>query len=90
MSSKIADLLDIKNDDYIYVKDSQDREYKFRVVGINTSYMANTGYVRREYLSNKVEGKYSYNTKYTCDDKYLKMSNIDEDESNKITNIFNI
>lgn len=52
--------------------------------------MANTGYVRREYLSNKVEGKYSYNIKYTCDDKYLKMSNIDEDESNKITNIFNI
>ncbi len=90
LSSKIADLLDIKVDDYIYVKDSQDREYKFRVIGINTSYMANIGYVRREYLSNKVEGKYSYNIKYTCDDKYLKMSNIDEDESNKITNIFNI
>ena len=90
LSSKIADLLGIKDNDYIYLEDLKGNEYKFKVVGINTSYMANIGYVKRSYISEKLEGKYSYNTKYTCDNKYLKMSSIDKEESDTITNIFNI
>lgn len=90
ISSKIADLIKVKVGDLLYLGDSNSNEYQYKIVGINNSYFGDTGYVDRKYLSEKITGDYSYNVKYTCDEKYLKMSDIEDSEREQISNIFNI
>lgn len=86
----IADIANVSVGDYIILKDSDDKEYRYKIVGVQDAFMGMQAYTKREAISNRFEGKFSYNQKYTCDSKYSNMSNIEKEELDKITSIFNI
>ena len=86
----IAEVANVDVGDYIILKGSDDKEYKYKVVGIQDAFMGTQAYTKREPLSIAFEGKLSYNQKYTCDSKYSNMSNIEKEELDMISGIFNI
>lgn len=89
INKNMAEIAKVEVGDTIILKDA-DTEYEWHVVGIQDSFMGLQAYVKRSEISQLLEGKLAYNTRYTCDAKYSSMSNIAKDEADSITSIFNI
>lgn len=89
INKNIAELANVDINDTLILLNS-DKEYEFKVVAIQDAFMGNQAYVRRDYISNLFEEKLAFNTKYSNEEKYSKVSTISNEEMNKITNIFSI
>lgn len=89
INQNLAQLIQAKIGDTLIFENAE-KEYEFKVVGIQDAYMGKQAYVSREYLSDILEGKLGFNTRYTNDDKYKNMSSIEESEANTITSIFSV
>ena len=90
INSNIAKIANAGIGDVLVLKNG-DEEFKYNIVGINDSFMGQVMYVKRGPLALRLEDDEEvYNVKFTADDKYENMSSIDEEEREKIANIFSI
>jgi putative ABC transport system permease protein len=89
INKNIKEIIEADINDFVIFK-SGDKEYKFKIVGIEDSFMGLACYAKREYISNLFDSGLKYNVKYTNDDKYDKLSNLDKTEMDNIVNIFGV
>lgn len=89
INKNIAEIANVDVNDTLILLNS-DKEYEFKVVAVQDAFMGNQAYVRRDYVSKLFEDSVSFNTKYSNEEKYSKVSSISKEEMNQITNIFSI
>ena len=77
-----------KNDSIIF--NINDKEYEYKVVGITNSFMGMIAYIDRQQLSQVYGYKNAYDEKYTTDEKYNKLSNLEKEELDSIVGVFSI
>lgn len=90
VNQNIAKIADASVGDIIVFK-SGDKEFRYKVVAIDNSFMGGSAYVKRAPLAKEFENdEAAYNIKFTNDDKYSSMSNLSKEETEKIANIMSI
>lgn len=90
INQNIAKIANVEVGDTLVFSNS-DKEFKYKVVGIDNSFMGGSAYVKRAPLAMEFEkDEKAYNVKFTNDEKYSNMSNIDKEEINKIANIMSL
>ncbi|MEG1705201.1 MAG: ABC transporter permease [Clostridia bacterium] len=86
INSNIAEIIDAKiGDTLIFTKEN--KEYKYKIVGILDSFMGSQIYLNKLGLDVKEN---AYNKKFTCDNKYSNISMLDEKELSSIASIFSV
>lgn len=90
VNQNIAKIADASVGDILVFK-SGDKEFRYKVVAIDNSFMGGSAYVKRAPLAKEFENdEAAYNIKFTNDDKYSSMSNLSKEETEKIANIMSI
>lgn len=90
INQNIAKIADASVGDRLVFK-SGDKEFRYKVVAIDDSFMGGSAYVKRAPLAKEFENdEAAYNIKFTNDDKYSSMSNLSKEETEKIANIMSI
>lgn len=90
INQNIAKIADASVGDIIVFK-SGDKEFRYKLVAIDDSFMGGSAYVKRSTLAKEFENdEAAYNIKFTNDDKYSSMSNLSKEETEKIANIMSI
>ena len=90
INQNIAKIADASVGDILVFK-SGDKEFRYKLVAIDNSFMGGSAYVKRAPLAKEFENdEAAYNIKFTNDDKYSSMSNLSKEETEKIANIMSI
>lgn len=90
INQNIAKIADASVGDVLVFK-SGDKEFRYKLVAIDNSFMGGSAYVKRAPLAKEFENnEAAYNIKFTNDDKYSSMSNLSKEETKKIANIMSI
>lgn len=90
VNQNIAKIADASVGDILVFK-SGDKEFRYKLVAIDDSFMGGSAYVKRAPLAKEFENdEAAYNIKFTNDDKYSSMSNLSKEETEKIANIMSI
>lgn len=90
INTNIAKIANANIGDTLVLK-TGDEVFRYKIAGINNSFMGQVMYVKRAPLALKLENdENAYNIKFTNDEKYSSMSNIEEEEKEKIASIFSI
>lgn len=90
INQNIAKIADASVGDILVFK-SGDKEFRYKLVAIDDSFMGGSAYVKRATLAKEFENdEAAYNIKFTNDDKYSSMSNLSKEETEKIANIMSI
>lgn len=90
VNQNIAKIADAFVGDILVFK-SGDKEFRYKVVAIDNSFMGGSAYVKRAPLAKEFENdEAAYNIKFTNNDKYSSMSNLSKEETEKIANIMSI
>lgn len=89
INTNIQARLDLQINDTLVIQINEEL-ISLKIIDIDNSFMGETIYINREYITTKVEGKLVYNTKYTNDEKYNKLSSLEQEEVNNISSIFSL
>lgn len=90
INTNIAKIANANIGDTLVLKTGNE-EFRYKISGINNSFMGQVMYIKRAPLALKLENdKNAYNVKFTNDEKYSSMSNIDDEEKEKIASIFSV
>ncbi len=90
INQNISKIVNVNVGDTLVLK-SADVEYRYKVVAIDNSFMGAAMYVKRGPLALSFENdEFAYNVKFTDDSKYSSMSNLSEEETEKISNILSV
>lgn len=90
INQNIAKIADASVGEILVFK-SGDKEFRYKLVAIDDSFMVGSAYVKRAPLAKEFENdEAAYNIKFTNDDKYSSISNLSKEETEKIANIMSI
>lgn len=90
IAKNIQESLDVNINDQL-VFDNNGNTLTYKVVGVSNELMSFTVYIDRDRLSHDLGfDEKQYNVIYSKDDKYKSMSNLDEDELNRVIYVMSL
>lgn len=86
INENIKEIMNVDIGDTLLLND----DLNLKIVGITNEYVDNTIYINRNFLSEKLGIPNAYNIRYSNQEKYNNLKNLNEDELSNISSIFNI